>query len=316
MNNMENWDPKSVTDDQFFDDFFEDDEFIDALPLESEQPMPNVVSHKKNKKNKKIFAYCFSLFFALTLFFVNSYKIVAWFMDRQEVKAQINSIIDDTSMASLNIAGATASPDNTLAGNDDIYHKFLDTELKKLSFTNLKKKNKDTVAWLKVNGTSINYPIVQSSNNDYYLNHSYNKKANSAGWVFMDYRNTTDELGQNTIIYGHSLWNRLMFGSLSQLFHQSHYSNSNNKYITLVTPSYQYQFEIFSTYTIKPELYYLTTSFTTKSYKTFLNKIYNRSKIKFAMPKSNFQSILTLSTCYDDEKRLVVHALLVKKSKR
>ena len=152
MNDLENWDPKSVTDDQFFDDFFEDDEFLEPLPLEN-QSKP-VVSQKH--KDKRIFAYCFSLFFALTLFFVNSYKIVAWFMDRQEVKAQINSIIDDTSMASLNIAGATASPDNTLAGNDDIYHKFLDTELKKLSFTNLKKKNKDTVAWLKVNGTSIN----------------------------------------------------------------------------------------------------------------------------------------------------------------
>ena len=313
MNDLENWDPKSVTDDQFFDDFFEDDDFLEPLPLENTKSEP-VVSHKR--KDKKIFAYCFSLFFALTLFFVNSYKIVAWFMDRQEVKTQINSIIDDTSMSSMNIALATSSNDTQVGGNDDIYHKFLDTELKNLSFTELKKKNKDTVAWLKVNGTSINYPIVKTTDNDYYLNHSYNKKKNSAGWVYMDYRNTSAELNKNTIIYGHSLWNRLMFGSLSKLAQKSHYSNNNNRYITLVTPDYQLQYEIFSTYTIKPELYYLTTSFAGNEFNSFIDKISKRSKIKFTMPKSDYQSILTLSTCYDDERRLVVHALLVKKVKR
>ena len=49
----------------------------------------------------------------------------------------------------------------------------------------------------------INYPFVQTSDNDYYLNHSFNKKYNDAGWVFMDYRNNASNFDKNTILYAH-----------------------------------------------------------------------------------------------------------------
>ena len=53
-----------------------------------------------------------------------------------------------------------------------------------VDFYDLKKTNPDVVGWLKVNGTNINYPFVQTKDNKYYLTHGFNKKYNEAGWVF------------------------------------------------------------------------------------------------------------------------------------
>ena len=53
----------------------------------------------------------------------------------------------------------------------------------------LKQENSDTVAWLKVENTNIEIPVVQAKDNSYYLTHNFNKKYNVAGWVFADYKN-------------------------------------------------------------------------------------------------------------------------------
>ena len=66
-------------------------------------------------------------------------------------------------------------------------------------------KNSDTVGWLKVPGTDIDISVVQAKDNDYYLTHDFDKKWNSMGWVFADYRDKFPELSQNTILYGHTL---------------------------------------------------------------------------------------------------------------
>lgn len=313
---MDEWNPETVTDDQFFDDFFED-ELETELFIDTKKAAPVNDSSIPPKKSRKSILYWFLLLLAIPVLGINSYKLATWFKDRQNTKIQINEIMMDTGIGQLNIANATAATSLTTQNEkSDVYHQFLDKKWQDLSFSDLQKKNKDVVAWLEVPGTNINYPVVQSKDNSYYLNHSFNKQKNSAGWIYMDYRNSSDTLNQNTIIYGHSLWNKLMFGSLSELLKKQHYNNQINKNIWLITPEYQYRYQIVSVYTIKEELYYLTTDFTNEKYQTFLKTIEKRSKIKFKMPDNKFNSILTLSTCYDDEKRLVVHALLVGKNKR
>ena len=62
-----------------------------------------------------------------------------------------------------------------------------------VGFDELNAKNSDTVAWLKVAGTKVNYPVVQTNNNDYYLTHAFDKTVNEAGWLFADYRSNLDE---------------------------------------------------------------------------------------------------------------------------
>lgn len=61
-------------------------------------------------------------------------------------------------------------------------------------------KNSDTVGWIKVDGTKVNYPVVQSSDNSYYLNHAFNGSSNIGGWIFADYRDDFKEFGK-TLLY-------------------------------------------------------------------------------------------------------------------
>ena len=68
-----------------------------------------------------------------------------------------------------------------------------------INISELKLKNKDTVGWLKVNNTKISYPIVKTTDNEYYLNRSFDKTNNSAGWPFMDYKNRLDGEDKNRI---------------------------------------------------------------------------------------------------------------------
>ena len=84
-------------------------------------------------------------------------------------------------------------------------------------FDKLKKMNSDIVGYIEVDNTNISYPVVKSSDNSYYLNHSYTKEKNNIGSIFLDYRNDLDNLSKNNIIYGHGRLDNTMFGSLNNL---------------------------------------------------------------------------------------------------
>ena len=86
----------------------------------------------------------------------------------------------------------------------------------KPDYSSVVKVNTDTVGWVKVPNTNIDYPVVQFSNNDYYLNHDFDKKYNYRGAIFMDYRNNPTEFDANTIIYGHNCYDKTMFSELDQ----------------------------------------------------------------------------------------------------
>lgn len=75
----------------------------------------------------------------------------------------------------------------------------------KVDFTSLKQANSDTIAWLEVPGTDINYPVVHTDNNSYYLTHNFNKEYNEAGWIFADESNKFDGTDRNIVIYGHNI---------------------------------------------------------------------------------------------------------------
>ena len=112
--------------------------------------------------------------------------------------------------------------------------------LLEVDFNELLRKNPDTVGWIEVKGTNINYPIVQTTDNSYYLNHAFDGSKNEAGWVFMDYRNDSVNFNQNTIIYAHSRLTGSMFGSLKKHLNSSWYTNKNNHIIRLSTPIEKY----------------------------------------------------------------------------
>ena len=183
-----------------------------------------------------------------------------------------------------------------------------------VDFSDLIAKNNETVGWIKVNNTNVNYSIVQHSDNEYYLRHDFNKKYNINGWVYADYRDDFEYFGSNTIIYAHNMTDRSMFGSLVWCLKDSWYTNSENHYIKMSTPKANTVWKIFSIYTIKPEVYYLRTYFESEEeHKTFIDNLTDRSIYDFQEDVSVNDKILTLSTCTDDgTKRVVIHAKMVK----
>ena len=93
----------------------------------------------------------------------------------------------------------------------------------------IKAEKEDTVGWLIVDGTKINYPVVQTNDNKYYLKHDYYKKRSNAGWLFMDYRNRLGD--QNIIIYGHHRKDGIMFGDIDKLMKEKFYKGNNGKIV-------------------------------------------------------------------------------------
>ncbi len=180
----------------------------------------------------------------------------------------------------------------------------------KIDFNKLKEQNNETVAWIKVNNTNIEYPVVKESNNSFYLNHSFDKSNNSAGWIFADYRNKFDNTDKNIVIYGHNMKDNSMFGSLKNILNSDWYDNEENTNITLYTENEKCIYKVFSIYKIESEDYYIKTEFSDdNNFEQFVNTIKKRSIKEFNTDVSKDDNILTLSTCANNNKyRVVLHA--------
>lgn len=179
-----------------------------------------------------------------------------------------------------------------------------------IDFEALKKQNSETVAWLKVNNTKIEYPVVKNKNNDYYLTHSFDKSENSAGWIFADYKNKFDGKDKNIVVYGHNRRDGSMFGSLKNILSSKWYNNEENQNVIFNINGQNYTYRVFSVYQIEKEDYYIKTNFSSNNeYEKFLNTIKKRSVNDFKEDVSKDDTILTLSTCANNNMyRVVLHA--------
>lgn len=278
----------------------------------------NDKNNKKRKRKKKknttwIFVILFSIFISIIVFCL--IKIFIWGKDNKDTSKVINDITNAVNVTLRDDDNNTELVNDTNEEETSDYCYYIKFPLIDVDITELKEKNSDTVGWINVNNTNINYPFVQTKDNSYYLNHSFDKKYNEAGWVFLDYRNNNDLNNKNTILYAHSRLDKTMFGSLSKVLKSSWYNNKDNHIIRLSTDTENTLWQIFSVYKIPEESYYITTNFNSnKEYTKFLNTIKQRSIHNFNTNLDANDKILTLSTCYSDTERTVVHAKLIKRS--
>ena len=182
-----------------------------------------------------------------------------------------------------------------------------------IDFKSLKEQNSDIIAYLKVNGTNIDYIVVKGKDNSYYLKHNFNKEYNIAGWIFADYHNLFDESDRNIVIFGHNTKDGSMFGTLKNVLDKSWQENKENFEIILVTEKGQYKYQVFSTYQITPEDYYINTIYNNDNeFNEFLNKVKSRSNYNYNIEVNSNDKVLTLSSCIGDgKKRVVLHAKLI-----
>ena len=197
---------------------------------------------------------------------------------------------------------------DTLATN--ITELTLDDNIR-VNFEELKRENKDIFAWIKIDGTNIDYPVVKGKDNDYYLTHLSNKKYSKVGSIFLDYRNNSKLSDYHSIIYGHTLKNDTMFSELEKYKDESFYNEHPEYYI--ITENKTYKVKIFSAYVASTKESAWKLEF--GSNEEFLN--WAQVVKKKSLYETNFTPdsndlIITLSTCSYEFKnaRFVVSGIL------
>lgn len=194
------------------------------------------------------------------------------------------------------------------------YHKIdsVNKEIQLINKDDLSKINSDYKFWIEVPGTNINYPVVQTNNNEFYLNHNFYKQNSIGGSIFLNSKDNINK-SQNLIIFGHNMKNKSMFGTLDNFKDKTFFNN--NKYIYLFKGNKKYTYEIFSGAIVKGSDNYLITDFSHKDdFSNYIKMINSKSIVNRKLAFNNDSKILTLSTCsYEfDDARFIILAKLIK----
>ncbi|MDW7669014.1 MAG: class B sortase [Bacillota bacterium] len=176
----------------------------------------------------------------------------------------------------------------------------------------------NVIGWLNVDGTKIDYPVVQADDNDYYLNHNYKGERDSYGSIYMDFRNVSIARDDNIIIYGHKIRDGSMFSDLAMYTNEGTYKEyfKNNDTITLDYNGERTTWEIYSAYVVNlnSEDYHLYTIFKDReNYKEFIQKSKDRSLVKKNIDITENDTVISLVTCnfWYDNARVILHGKLI-----
>lgn len=190
-------------------------------------------------------------------------------------------------------------------------------EERKIDINKLYEENKDIVGWLKIDNTTINYPIMQNINDpNYYLRRDFYKNYSSYGTPYMAKQCNLNS--DNIVIYGHHMKNNKMFGELEKYKSKDFYNN--HKIITFTTLEKEYSYEIFAVfkttvYTKNTFRYYENINFENKKmYNDFINICKDKSLYQTGIEIKDKEKLITLSTCEYSNKnsRLVIVARKIK----
>ena len=184
-------------------------------------------------------------------------------------------------------------------------------EMAKKNLTSLRQTNEDVVAWIWIPDSRISYPVMQGEDNDFYLNHTWQKKENAVGSIFLEHRNNPDLTDFNTILYGHNMNDGSMFAAIRRYNTQWYWER--HPYVYLVTEQGVFRYEVFSAYESSTEGTAYGLSFHQSETKaTFLSTAIRLSAADQGIRPELTDRVLTLSTCsgHGYSSRWVVHARL------
>ena len=181
-----------------------------------------------------------------------------------------------------------------------------------IDFEGLQAVNPDVIGWIDIPGLSISYPVVQGTDNAYYLHHLFTGEYNSSGSIFADWHNQPDFADPNTIVYGHNMKNGSMFGTLSHYQDQALWEAS--PYFYLYVPGKVLKYQIFSCYAgyVGSEAY--TYAFPEETdFQNFLERIRSYAGYDTGVEVGETDRVVTLSTCVSSRRdyRYIVHGKLI-----
>jgi len=179
----------------------------------------------------------------------------------------------------------------------------------------LQNENRDAVGWIDIIHTGIQYPLMQHSNNAYYMTRTFQKKTNASGAIFLDCWNAPGFTDFNTVIYGHNMSDGSMFAGLREYRHQAFFNAHPFIEITLLTKKLRYR--VFAAYVsrgMEDEDFRGQDALTEEQRAAFIKAARKRStEIASNFTVSRHDRLLTLVTCTGGKHPWfwVVHAALV-----
>lgn len=245
------------------------------------------------KENSKSLINIIILLVLITIIILSSIYIVKYLVMQKEAKEE-SKLLNDIDIMENNIE--SNKNENAIAINEETERM---SKIKKLQ-----EENSDIVGWIEIEGTNINYPVLQGKNDEYYLTHNYKKEKSQKGSIFLSKDYDLKLPSDNLLIYGHNLVNGQMFNNLLKYKDKEFYGKHPD--IRFTTEKEDLKFEIFSAFYSKVFLkseenvfryYNFVTAKSEKDYNNFVENAKRASLYDTDKEAKYGDRLITLVTC-------------------
>lgn len=280
---------------------------IDELDEDMQKEI-RLIYRKKERKRRLLRRFSIAMCLACAIYLGCYYKQIQDSNSEFEALAALKEEVQEQTKISVNKQpGAVVHRDEA---NEEIVYEVLD------EYKTLINKNKKLIGWIKIDDTLIDYPVMQTINNEYYLNHNFNQKEDKNGCIFMDYQCDVVKGCDNYILYGHHMQSGKMFGTLDDYSEESYYKKHPTILFDTIYEKgtyeimYVFRSKVYSEEDITFKYYQFINASSEKEFNSYLKEMAELSLYDTGVTASYGDQLLTLSTCdYQEEQgRFVVVA--------
>lgn len=272
-------------------------------------------------KKKSIVKIIVNFIFIIIIAMSVAYIIRLFLLRREAIEESmlLNQIsLTDSEINEIAVQEEEQAKDNTIRQEEEAKQiKEKEKKERMLKVKKLQEINTDIVGWIQIEGTNINYPVLQGEDNEYYLNHNYKKQKTEKGSIFLDKSYNWDIESNNLIIYGHNLVNGQMFKDLLKYSKEEFFEQ--HKTIRFTTAEADKEYEIISVFKSKVynkteknvfRYYDFINSKSEKEYNNFVKQAKEASLYDTKNTAEYGDNLITLITCayHIDDGRFVVIA--------
>ena len=266
---------------------------------------------KKRKKRirvkwNNVFKFFKAIFILVFIGYIG-FKFFTWYGNYRRVNSMMDEIKDATTISNL----VDDSNTTVIEPHEDIskfapYWNYINLSLIGVNLEEVRKVNPDTVGWIQIKGTEIDYPVVRGADNGYYTKHSFDNKTNNFGAIYLNSQTDLSDVPANTIILGNKTFMNTLFGKIDIINKPSWKQNDTNHIIKFATDNYTALYQVFSVYKQKG-----ISNFNIVPDENYLTEITNKSNYDFKTTVDLNDKIITVST---NSKRtnLVIHGKMIK----
>ncbi len=271
------------------------------------------------KRSKVKIIICFILIIIIVVAFTYIIRIFLLGQEAIEESRLLNEIIlTDAELNEIRAQEEEQEKENIIRKEEEAKkEKEQEKKERMLKVGKLQEINSDIVGWIEIEGTNINYPVLQGKDNNYYLDHNYKKQKTEKGSIFLDKSYDWDIKSNNLIIYGHNLVNGQMFKDLLKYAKEDFYKK--HKAIRFTTEKEDKEYEIISAFKSKVynqkeknafRYYDFINSKSEKEYNNFVKQAKEASLYDTKNTAKYGDELITLITCayHVDDGRFVVIA--------